>query len=232
MTRDRLIAAALLLAAWGEQLTGGREDPAAHLAVAALMCGPIALAARWPWLPAAACAAGMVVYGAIGTEPDSTGEIFALAAAAFLAGSRMSLRGGALTIAATAVAGAVHLALLGGLADIVFIAGIFLVPPFLLGRAVRSRRERIRELESLNAELTAERERSAELAAELERARITRDLEAVVAAGLDAMIEEARRGEALVERDGAAAAAAFEAIRRDGAEATAELRRLLHLLQG
>jgi hypothetical protein len=171
-----------------------------------------------------------VLYGAIGEEPDATGEIFGLAAAAFLAGSRMDLRSGALAVAGMSLASALHLALLEAVGDVVFIVAIFLVPPFLLGRAVQGRRRRIAELHALNRELAEQRVRSAELAAEVERARITRDLETVVAGSLDAMVEHARRGEALARTDAAAAAAAFEVIRAEGAEATAELRRLLSLL--
>lgn len=227
MNRDRVIAVALLLAAWGEQVSGGRELLGLHMALAALMTLPIGLARRRPWLPAVTASLGIVAYGALGEDPDSTGEIFGLSAAAFLAGSRLELRPGVVAVAGMSLAGSLHLALLKSLADIVFIAGIFLVPPFLLGRGVRARRVRAEELLAINRELTEQREVSAALAAEIERARITRDLEAVVAAGLDRMIEAARRGETL---EGEEAAAAFETIRAEGAEAAAELRRLLRLL--
>jgi signal transduction histidine kinase len=227
MTRDRLIAAALLLAAWAEQVSGGREQLAVHMTLAAAMTVPIAFAARWPWLPALVASAGIVVYGAIGEDPDATGEIFGLAAAAFLAGSRMALRPGVIAVTGMSLAGALHLALLKSIADVVFIVAIFLVPPFLLGRGVQGRRNRIEELRALNRELAEQRERSAALAAEIERARITRDLESVVAASLERMVDTARRGESMT---GPEAAAAFEAIRSDGAEATAELRRLLRLM--
>lgn len=227
MTRDRLLGFALLLAAWGEQLSGGRTQLTLHLALAALMILPLAFARRRPWIPAVACAAGLVAYGLLGQEPDATGEIFAIAGAAFLAGSRLALRPGIAAIAVIAVGGALHLALVGGIADLLFIVGVFLVPPFLLGRGVRGRRRRIDELTALNRALVEERERSARLASEIERARITRDLETIVARSLDEMIEHARRGERL---EGADAAQAFEAIRARGAEATAELRRLLRML--
>jgi signal transduction histidine kinase len=229
--RDRLIAAAILLAAWGEQLSGGRHLLGLHVALAAVMIVPLAFARRRPWPPAAASAFALVAYGTAGEEPDATGEIFALAGACFLVGSRMPLRTGLAVMAGMAVAGALHLLLLDAAADILFVVGIFIAPPFALGHGVRGRRRRIDELRELNRRLAAERERSAQLAAAAERARITRDLELVVAAGLEIMVAAAARGEDLVEADPPAAAAAFEAIRSAGAEATGELRRLLRLLQ-
>jgi hypothetical protein len=228
--RDPLLAAALLVAAWGEQIAGGREHLGAHIALAALMVLPLGFARRRPWLPAVACAAGLVGYGAIGSEPDATGEIFALAGAAFVAGSRLPLRGALFAALLLAVAGAVHLLQLGAIGDILFIVGIFILPPVLLGRAVRDRRRRIDELETLNRELTEQRELTGQLAAAAERNRITRDIEGLIAAGLDVMVEEARRGEELAETEAAMAGQAFERIRSTGAEATAELRRLLRLM--
>jgi signal transduction histidine kinase len=226
--RDRLIAGALLLAAWGEQISGGREQLWWHLGLAALMTLPLGFARRRPWVPAVAAGAGLVIYGALGSEPDATGEIFAMAGAAFLLGSRLALRPALAWLGGLAAAAAVHLALLKSLGDILFVAGAFLVPAFLLGVGMRGRRLRIGELEGLNRRLAEERERSASLAAELERTRISRDLEAVVAASLDVMVEQARHGETLDDPE--AAAAAFEVIRATGAEATAELRRLLRLM--
>lgn len=230
MRRDRTIAAALLLLAWAEQLSGGREQLALHLALAGVMLLPLAFAQRRPWLPGLACALALVAYGAAGSEPDSTGEILGLAGALFVAGSRQPLRPALALLAGLVVAGTLHTVLLGALGDLIFVVAVFLVPPFVLGRAVRGRRERIDELQALNRDLAEQRERSAALAAEIERARIQRDLEAIIARSLDAMVAQAREGERLAETDAPAAAAAFERIRADGAEATAELRRLLRLL--
>jgi signal transduction histidine kinase len=229
--RDWAIAAGVLLVAWAEQLIGGRHLLGLHLALAAVMALPLGFAQRRPWLPAVACGAALIAYGAVGEEPDATGEIFALAGSCFLLGSRMSLRHGLAALLALTLASGMHLALLGALADIAFVAGIFLFPPFALGRGVRGRRRRIEELSELNRRLAEERERTSQLAAAAERARITHDIEQVVAAGLDLMIAAAARGEQLAEVDPVAATDSFEAIRATGAEATGELRRLLRMLQ-
>lgn len=228
--RDVLAAVVLLLAAWAEQLSGGREQLEVHLALAAALALPIAVARRWPWLPAGTAALVLVAYGARGEEPDATAEIVALAGIAVLSGSRMA-QAGALRALAVLVCGAtVSLALDGALQDVVWVCGIFLAPPWLFGRSLRARRLRIGELETLNARLAEERRRVAVLAAEAERAVIGHDIELVLLESLRDMVASAEAGESLVATAPESAAATFEDIRARGAEATAELRRLLRLL--
>ncbi|MEU4620312.1 sensor histidine kinase [Actinoplanes sp. NPDC023801] len=97
------------------------------------------------------------------------------------------------------------------------------VTAYALGRAWAARR--------LNLDVLAERARHLErenaLAAELERARIARDLHDILAHGLAVMVAQAEAGAADVRRHPERAEASFDTITVVGRDAMAQLRRVV-----
>jgi len=99
------------------------------------------------------------------------------------------------------------------------------------GRAIRARRVLNSELECTSARLALEREDRAQLAVTGERSRIARELHAVVARSVAAMVVQAEAARALLTRDSAQADAAMSAIENTGRQVLAEMRRILGVLR-
>jgi signal transduction histidine kinase len=87
------------------------------------------------------------------------------------------------------------------------------------------------ELAQTTALLETEREGRARLAVASERTRIARELNALVARGVIAMVVQAEAAQQLRDRDPAGALAAIGSIEEAGREALAQLRRLLGVLR-
>jgi signal transduction histidine kinase len=99
------------------------------------------------------------------------------------------------------------------------------------GRATRSRRRRTAELRRRSAQLAAEREDRALLAIAGERSRIARELHAVVARSVAAMVVQAEAARGLLDVDPAAADSAIVTIEITGRQALVEMRRILGVLR-
>jgi signal transduction histidine kinase len=99
--------------------------------------------------------------------------------------------------------------------------GFFMLGPFLVGVAIRMRRER----EHL---LVREQDERARAAVAEERARIARELHDVVAHAISVIVLQARGAR---HADGAEREEALDAIESTGANALTEMRRLLHMLR-
>jgi signal transduction histidine kinase len=110
-----------------------------------------------------------------------------------------------------------------GFADIAFFT-IFFAGPFAVGRIVRMRRAREREL-------VVTRDTHAHEAVAEERTRIARELHDVVAHAISVMVLQARGGRRMLDDDPAETRAALDAIEHAGEQALAEMRRLLGLLR-
>jgi signal transduction histidine kinase len=126
----------------------------------------------------------------------------------------------ALIGAAAGVAGLWVTVLTGSDIDLqsfLFSGGLIVLTPWLAGRTVRARAQRM-----------AERER---LAAQEERARIARELHDIVAHSVGAMVAQAQGGRRVIERDPERAKAALETIERTGRSALDEMRRALGVLR-
>jgi len=102
---------------------------------------------------------------------------------------------------------------------------------WLAGRVVRSRTAVAGELEEQTRELALQRERTAELAIEVERSRIAVNLQEVAHARVDEIIDLARTGEAELTHDPGTAEAAFGGIERRSRETLDEIRTLLGALR-
>ena len=119
----------------------------------------------------------------------------------------------------------------GVLSDIVFTTIVAVGAPFLVGRALRDRRERTDELERLNRELQAEREQTARLAVLDERARIAREMHDVVAHSVSLMVVQAGAARHLLTQDPEQSRVALASLETVGREALHELRRTLGILR-
>lgn len=228
--RNALLAAALFAGSIVELAIGYRADLLA-VGAAALITLPVAFRLVWPWIAYAGVAAGLTLLTVAGREPDATAEIIALWALAYTFGTRPSRREAVLGLVAIGVPmGA--LVVLEDPLEILWVLGVFVLPPWITGRLMFGRQARIDELDELRARLERERELTARLATELERAKLGADIQVVLGHSLSRMSDLAERGGEAVGSDDAEAARAFEGIRAAGTEATRELRRLLGVLRG
>ncbi|HEX2702362.1 MAG TPA: histidine kinase, partial [Solirubrobacteraceae bacterium] len=113
-----------------------------------------------------------------------------------------------------------------------FAGGAFLVcAAWAAGRAIRSGRVLTAELKLTSARLTVEREDRARLAVAGERSRIARELHAVVARSVAAMVIQAEAARGRLDRDPLRADAAMGAIENTGRQTLAEMRRILGVLR-
>ncbi|MGI8559364.1 MAG: sensor histidine kinase [Solirubrobacteraceae bacterium] len=110
-------------------------------------------------------------------------------------------------------------------------AALTLAAAWAAGRAIRSRRVLNSELERTSVRLAAEREDRARLAVAGERSRIARELHAVVARSVAAMVVQAEAALSLLNRDRVQADAAMSAIENTGRDVLAEMRRILGVLR-
>jgi signal transduction histidine kinase len=108
---------------------------------------------------------------------------------------------------------------------------VVLALPWLLGSAIRSLRDRQRELAEQTVELQAEREENARQAVFAERVRIARELHDVVAHHVSVIGVQAAGARRVMERDPALAAEALGSIEASSRQAVVELHRLLGFLR-
>jgi signal transduction histidine kinase len=99
------------------------------------------------------------------------------------------------------------------------------------GRAIRAHRVLATELKAAAARLEAEREDRAQLAVAGERSRIARELHAVAAQSVAAMVVQAEAARTMLDRDPARADTAMGAIEGTGRQTLAEMRRILGVLR-
>ena len=113
-----------------------------------------------------------------------------------------------------------------------YVTTVFIVVgPTLVGRLARRQREQAERLRDLTDHLERERERTAHLAVDEERARIARELHDVVAHGLSVIAIQSDAAEAALDKDPALARAPLHAIRASAGEALGDMRRLLGVLR-
>ena len=100
------------------------------------------------------------------------------------------------------------------------------------GRAIRSRRLLSERLARAADRLAIEREDRERLAVADERTRIARELQAVVARSVSAMVVQSEAAERLLDLDPDSADDAMAEIERTGREALTDMRRILGVLRG
>jgi len=107
------------------------------------------------------------------------------------------------------------------------VAGLILGGPWLAGLAIRKRQDRETALERRALKLERLRDRETQIAVANERARIARELHDMVAHAISVIVLQARGGRRSLAADPGATKDALDAIETTGAEALAEMRRLL-----
>ncbi len=112
-----------------------------------------------------------------------------------------------------------------------FGGGLIACLAWLVGQMVRRQRELTVALEAANARLAAEREERALIALYDERARIARDLHALVARLVTTMVVQSEGADELVAAHAASADTAIRAIEQTGRQALNQMRHMLGVLR-
>lgn len=112
-----------------------------------------------------------------------------------------------------------------------FGGGLMACVVWLLGQVVRRQRDLGAELETALARLAAEHDSRALLAPYDERARIARDLHALVAQLVTTMVIQAQAADDLIDTDPSAAVDAIRRIEQTGRAALAQMRQMLGVLR-
>lgn len=101
---------------------------------------------------------------------------------------------------------------------------------WLMGNAIRDRKERLSALEDRARRLQRERELAAQVAVADERSRIARELHDVVAHSVSVMVIQAGAARRMLSVEPQRAADALRSVESSGREALSELRRLLGVM--
>jgi signal transduction histidine kinase len=147
----------------------------------------------------------------------------------FSIGQREELRR-SLAGLATVLAGVIFI--LGTDSQVDLAGGAFIVPLMTIvwgaGRVFGSRTRVARELAARTRDLEQTREETAQLAVEVERAKVAADLDVAARDRVRSVVDMARRGEAAPDAD---SQEAFEEIEREGRESLNQMRELLGVLR-
>ncbi len=199
---------------------------------------PILARRRWPLGAAVGLLAGAVISG-IPTFDQFRLALVAPAGMliAFSVASRCDRRralvGLGFVLASMVFVGATDRVLqgIGGVGQMVLFSFPLCLVAWGAGRAAWSRDRLAEQLAAQTELLESQRERTAELAVEVERTRLASDLDMAARARVREMIELAQRGELSLTADADRARAAFARIERMGRESLNEMRGLLGVLR-
>lgn len=232
---DLIVAAALTAA--GLIATHAAGGVPLGLAGSVVSTSSVALRRRRPAVAVAAAVGGTVVLELAAGDVDLTVQAVAIALCFYLLGVRSAwVRRwhAAAALVGCWLVGAVVVGRGTGSGSPAAVAATWAttaVLPLGLGNAVSRHRQRAIELEQLNAELAAEEELRAMLAAEAERCRIARDLHDVVAHCVSVMVIQAGAAARVLASDRDGALAALAAVKDSGREALRDLRRIVGVIR-
>jgi signal transduction histidine kinase len=210
------------------------ERPGPSAAVALGFAATLAVRRRLPLLPLLAGLAVIELDNTVlGGLAEAGAFLFGFVVAIYSAGRHA--RGVLAVVCAAVVLAEIPLAAIEpgqavGFADVAFFA-MFFGGPFAVGRIVRYRRERERQLVGHAAELELSREVRAREAVAEERTRIARELHDVVAHAISVMVLQARGGRRMLAESPDETREALDAIEHAGEQALGEMRRLLGMLR-
>ena len=233
------VALGVLLSGYAAYLvTGGDSrhlDGGWTAALAALMMtGPVIFARRAPVLAASALAAGAGLnWWLIGHLVRCGAALPAVFYVAFIMGSRCERRWAAFGVAAVAVSIVCQGASdpqLGSPSVAVIMVPLALVF-FGLGRLLRSRNATVRELRARTTELHEQRELTAQVAVEADRARIAGDLDTFLQDRVREIAASAASGHAVLDSRPDQAQQAFVAIQDTGRDALTHMRHVVRDLR-
>jgi signal transduction histidine kinase len=232
---DELLALVVLL--WGGISTAVRHTHAGgplalNLVLVAVMAAVCLVRRRLP-LVFMAVTLGCTLIGVIWLEDltRSTWSIYVLLLPAYTVAAFCELRQAAVGLGLALGAGATIAAFQTHVFTDLLFASICAVTAWTIGRAMRHRRALARELRHRAQWLQDERDDRARLAVADERSRIARELHAVVANSVSAMVVQAQAAQRLLNDDPVTADAAMTQIELTGRDALAEMRRILGVLR-
>jgi signal transduction histidine kinase len=209
-----------------------REGPVAlNLLVLAMAAVAVGWRRRAPLASLGGVYAAAVLLSAVLTPVDGlvTGTVMLIVpsySVAAWADRRRAIAGLVVAVAAAAAVNALHG---NGVSDYTF-TSLAISVSWFAGRAIRGRRLLAAALAEKARRLEAEREDRARLAVADERTRIARELHAVVANSVSAMVVQAEGAQHTLD-DPDQAEPAIAAIERQGREALTEMRRILGVLR-
>jgi signal transduction histidine kinase len=208
---------------------GGAVAAAGALA----MTLPVVWQRRAPAVAAAAVAVAALLNGLIfGPMVRCAAALPAVFAIAFFTGTRCTgcrLAAGTMLCLGAVIAQAFFDPVLG---PGFLAAGLPIVAGFCLaGRLARSRSLTAAQLRQRNAELRAQRERTARLAVAADRTRVAEDLDSFLRDRITVMAQTAAAGRELVDRDPAAARGAFAAVESSGRATLSQMRDVVGTLR-
>jgi signal transduction histidine kinase len=234
--RDRpllvdVAVAAVLVVLGAVQVIAGR-GPATALIVSAAMTGPVALRRRRPLLAVLIGWSAILVDEGLGADVTSQGyaPVIALILTVYSVAVHTPLRRAlvGLVAALALVWGAIPFADSQTVADFAF-TGLITLAPWLAGRTIRDRQQRITELRRLAHELDQEREERANEARDAERSRIAREMHDVLAHAVSVVVVQLGAVDRIIGSDPVTARTMVASVRDTAKSALVELRFLLGL---
>jgi signal transduction histidine kinase len=178
-----------------------------------------------------ASASAIVLAALLGSRDTSVLPVYATLVPAYAVAAHAD-RGRARVGLLVCLAGVITLAVLGPPTAVGYAVGIALcVASWIAGREMRDRRMLAAELDDRAGRLAAERHDRQRLAVADERTRIARELHAVIAGQLSAIVIQTTAAQRLLDEAPEQADEAMAAIEQAGREVLGEMRRVLGVLR-
>ena len=234
---DVLLAVAIFLGSLADifthrQASGWGGPRPLELLAALLVSAPLLWRRRYPIAVLALVFAGGLINVALVAPRQAGFEPFvALIVAYYSLGAHETERRSLAAYVISVVAGAAPAAFINHTPGNAAPMLVWTFAAWLIGRIIRSWRERAIALERANGELEEQRELQAQAAVAVERGRIARELHDVVAHAISVTVVQARGGRRVLDSDVEQARTAFDSIERTGEQALGEMRRLLGMLR-
>jgi signal transduction histidine kinase len=234
---DALLAAALLLGSLGDILThdggtGWRGRVGLQLAAAAAISLPLLWRRRQPIVVLAVVFAGSVLAAELAAAHQGPFEPFvALMVCFYTVGALVPDRASIVTLAVALLAGVLPAAILHSAPGDAAPLLVWTFASWVVGRIIRSWRDRATALEGAYRELQEQRDLQAQAAVVVERGRIARELHDVIAHNVSMIVVQAGAAARVLEGDQPHVRDALDAIETTGRSTVDEMRRLLGVLR-
>jgi signal transduction histidine kinase len=238
---DAILALALIaeieLETWlGDGISESHRLAAALVAV--LYAAPIAVRRRWPAAALLCCSTVALTQALLGGSLSANGVLLAPIVLVYSVGAWLDLRRGlvATIFAAGAFGGFVlasepNLSSPGKTVDDLVFACVLFATPWFVGRLVAERSRRAAAFAGLAVQAAAQHDESERAAIALERVRIGRELQDIIAHSVSAMVIQAGGARLMLRSEPTRARDSILAVEETGREALADLRRLLGMLR-
>lgn len=227
---DATVAAVLVTIGVGQVVAAAGSATA--LIVSVVMTAPVVWRRRRPLLAVVVGWSALCVDEGLGADVTNQGyaAVIALVLTVYSVGAYAPLRRALVGLAAALalVWGAIPFSASHTVADFAF-TGLITLAPWLAGRTIRDRQQRITELRHLAGVLEHEREERASEARDAERSRIAREMHDVLAHTVSVVVVQLGAVERIMESDPHTARSMVASVRATAKSALVELRFLLGL---